>query len=145
MGKNTTFLLSVKKTLSAVLTLLPIEVSTVDISNGTTKSEVQLSYKIDIDGCNAASNLITRLRSVMGSGYFIERLRNYTGIPELYISEPIITVNATIGLPKRAGVTGSESGVCDVPCRSQTFAHLLLTALLLLERQASRSELVLAL
>lgn len=115
LGKNTTFLLSVKKTLSAVLTLLPIEVSKVDISNGTSKSEVQLSYKIDIDGCNAASNLITRLRTVMGSGYFIEILRNYTGIPELYISEPIITVNATIGLPKRAGVTGSESGACDVP------------------------------
>lgn len=106
---NITFLLLVRKSLSDVLTLLPKEVTKIDITNSTSESEVQLSYKINLNGCNAASILITKLRAVMGSGYFIERLRNYTGISELYISEPSITVNATMGLPKRTG--GAESGL----------------------------------
>ena len=118
VAKNITFLLTIQKILSSVLTLLPKEVTKIDITNGTSESEVRLSYKISINGCNAASILATKLRSVMGSGYFIERLRNYTGIAELYISEPSITVNATIGLPKRASVTASESGACYGSCYS---------------------------
>ena len=106
---NSTFLLSIQTTLTAALTLLPKEVTDIDISD-TSEFEVQLSYIINISGCTAASNLIAKLRSIMDSGYFIETLRNYTGIAELNISEPLITVNVTSGPPQRASMTVSDPG-----------------------------------
>lgn len=116
LENNSTFLLSIKTTLSAALTLLPKEVTDIDISD-TSEFEVQLSYIINISGCTAASNLIAKLRSIMDSGYFIETLRTYTGIAELNISEPLITVNATSGPPQRVSMTVSDPGASHMPRR----------------------------